>query len=214
MALGLVGRKVGMTRIFGKQGEAIPVTVLEVPTNCVTQKKSKETDGYSAVQLAFGRKKANRVNKAQAGHFAKVGVEAGSGLIEFLLDEDQLAQLELGKNIDVSIFEEGQLVDVTGISKGKGFAGNIKRNKFSSQRASHGNSLSHSAPGSIGQCQDPGRVFKGKKMPGHLGSRRVTTQNLRVVRVDVQRQLLLIRGAIPGSVNSDVIVRPSVKRGI
>ncbi|MFH4354242.1 MAG: 50S ribosomal protein L3 [Neisseriaceae bacterium] len=214
MSLGLVGRKVGMTRIFGSRGEAVPVTVLEIPTHQVTQKKLVATDRYAAVQLSFGTKKANRVNRAQAGHFSKAGVEAGKGLKEFVVTETELDALQLGERIGVSIFETGQWVDITGISKGKGFAGNIKRHGFSSQRASHGNSLSHRVPGSIGQCQDPGRVFKGKKMPGHLGSKRTTTQNLLVVRVDVERGLLLIRGSVPGAVNGDVLIRPSVKKGV
>lgn len=211
MALGLVGRKVGMTRVFGERGETIPVTVLAVPANRVTQKKLKKTDGYVAIQVAFGHKKVSRINRAQMGHFAKVGVESGSGLKEFVVDEDQIESFELGQNIDVSIFESGQLVDVTGTSKGKGFAGCIKRHNFRSQRASHGNSLSHNMPGSIGQCQDPGRVFKGKRMAGHLGDKRTTVQNLAVVKVDTKRQLLLIRGAVPGSINGKIIIRPSVK---
>ena len=163
MALGLVGRKVGMTRVFGEKGEAIPVTVLEVSTNYVAQKKSEMTDGYNAVQVSFGSKKANRVNKPQAGHFAKAGIEAGRGLLEFRVDESRLQELQVGNPFDVNLFTSGQFVDVTAVSKGKGFSGNIKRHNFRSQRASHGNSLSHRAPGSIGQCQDPGRVFKGKK---------------------------------------------------
>lgn len=213
MALGLVGRKVGMTRIFGEKGEAIPVTVLEMSTNYVAQKKSETTDGYSAVQVSFGSKKANRVNKPQSGHFAKAGIEAGCGLLEFRVDESKLQELQVGSALDVNLFVTGQFVDVTAVSKGKGFAGNIKRHNFRSQRASHGNSLSHRVPGSIGQCQDPGRVFKGKKMPGRLGGKRVTTQNLVVIRVDEGRKLLLIKGAVPGAVNAKVVVRPSVKKG-
>lgn len=211
MSLGLVGRKVGMTRIFGETGESIPVTVIELKDNRVTQVKSEATDGYTAVQLTYGFKKANRLTKPESGHFAKAKVEAGKGLVEFRVSESEVGELEVGKAIGVSLFEAGQKVDITGTSKGKGFAGNIKRNNFKSQRASHGNSLSHKAPGSIGQCQDPGRVFKGKKMPGHLGDRRVTTQNLEILRVDGERGLLLIKGAIPGAVNGDVMVRPSVK---
>ena len=213
MALGLVGRKVGMTRVFGEKGEAIPVTVLEVSTNYVAQKKSEMTDGYNAVQVSFGSKKANRVNKPQAGHFAKAGIEAGRGLLEFRVDESRLQELQVGNPFDVNLFTNGQFVDVTAVSKGKGFSGNIKRHNFRSQRASHGNSLSHRAPGSIGQCQDPGRVFKGKKMPGRLGGKRVTTQNLVIIRVDEDRKLLLIKGAVPGAVNAKVVVRPSVKKG-
>lgn len=209
MALGLVGRKVGMTRIFGEGGEAIPVTILEVVANRITQKKTADKDGYSAVQLAFGSKKSNRLNKAEAGVFAKAGVEAGSGLIEFRLSAEEDENYAIGKTVDVSLFSVGQHVDVTGLSKGKGFAGNIKRHNFSSQRASHGNSLSHRVPGSIGQCQDPGRVFPGKKMPGHLGVKRVTTQNLEIIRVDAERNLLLIKGAVPGAKNGDVLVKPT-----
>lgn len=209
MALGLVGRKVGMTRIFGEGGEAIPVTILEVVANRITQKKTADKDGYSAVQLAFGSKKSNRLNKAEAGVFAKAGVEAGSGFIEFRLSAEEDENYAIGKTVDVSLFSVGQHVDVTGLSKGKGFAGNIKRHNFSSQRASHGNSLSHRVPGSIGQCQDPGRVFPGKKMPGHLGAKRVTTQNLEIIRVDAERNLLLIKGAVPGAKNGDVLVKPT-----
>ena len=213
MALGLVGRKVGMTRVFGEKGEAIPVTVLEVSTNYVAQKKSEMTDGYNAVQVSFGSKKANRVNKPQAGHFAKAGIEAGRGLLEFRVDESRLQELQVGNPFDVNLFTSGHFVDVTAVSKGKGFSGNIKRHNFRSQRASHGNSLSHRAPGSIGQCQDPGRVFKGKKMPGRLGGKSVTTQNLVVIRVDEGKKLLLIKGAVPGAVNARVVIRPSVKKG-
>ena len=213
MALGLVGRKVGMTRIFNDEGASVAVTVLDMSANRVTQLKSKETDGYNAVQVTFGQKKANRLNKAQAGHFAKAGVEAGCGLSEFVLSDEEIAALQVGGKLEVSMFAAGQLVDVTGTTKGKGFAGNIKRNNFGSQRASHGNSVSHNAPGSIGQCQDPGRVFKGKRMAGHLGDSRATIQCLEVVRVDAERQLLLIKGAVPGAINSNVTVRPSVKAG-
>lgn len=211
MALGLVGRKVGMTRVFDEKGDSVPVTVLELSANRVTQVKSKDTDGYQAVQVTFGQKKANRLNKAQAGHFAKAGVEAGRGLAEFVVPGQLPDDIREGGVIEISIFKEGQKVDVTGISKGKGFAGVIKRHKFGSQRTSHGNSLSHRAPGSIGQCQDPGRVFKGKKMAGHMGAKRTTVQSLQIMRVDVERNLLLVRGAVPGAVNGDVIVCPSVK---
>ena len=210
MSLGLVGRKVGMTRVFDEQGASVPVTVLEMTANRVTQVKTKDTDGYEAVQVAFGTKKANRVNKAEAGHFAKAGVEAGAGLIEFAIEA---GELKAGDVIEVSMFEAGQLVDITGTSKGKGFAGTIKRHNFDSQRTSHGNSRSHRVPGSIGQAQDPGRVFKGKRMAGQYGNTKSTVQNLVVVRVDAERNLLLVKGAVPGAINSDVVVRPSVKAG-
>ena len=213
MTLGLVGRKVGMTRVFTEQGVSVPVTVLEMSPNRVTQVKSKDTDGYSAVQVTFGQKKANRVNKAEAGHFAKAGVEAGRGLHEFALTEDKLAELKVGDEVTVAIFEAGQFVDVTGTSKGKGFAGTIKRHNFGSQRASHGNSRSHRVPGSIGMNQDPGRVFPGKRMAGQYGNTTATVQRLEVVRVDAERNLLLVKGAVPGAANGDVVVRPSVKVG-
>lgn len=213
MTLGLVGRKVGMTRVFTEQGVSVPVTVLEMSPNRVTQVKSKDTDGYSAVQVTFGQKKANRVNKAEAGHFAKAGVEAGRGLHEFALTEEKLAELKVGDEVTVAIFEAGQFVDVTGTSKGKGFAGTIKRHNFGSQRASHGNSRSHRVPGSIGMNQDPGRVFPGKRMAGQYGNATATVQRLEVVRVDAERNLLLVKGAVPGAANGDVVVRPSVKVG-
>ncbi|KPN71601.1 50S ribosomal protein L3 [Neisseria sp. 83E34] len=213
MTLGLVGRKVGMTRVFTEQGVSIPVTVLDMSMNRITQVKSKEIDGYNAVQVTFGEKKANHVNKAEAGHFAKAGVEAGRGLVEFGLSEDDLGELKAGGEVAVTIFSEGQLVDVTGTSKGKGFSGTIKRHNFGAQRTSHGNSRSHRVPGSIGMAQDPGRVFPGKRMAGQYGNTKSTVQNLEVVRVDEERQLLLVKGAVPGAVNSDVIVRPSVKVG-
>ena len=213
MTLGLVGRKVGMTRVFTDQGVSIPVTVLEMSANRVTQVKSKDTDGYTAVQVTFGQKTANRVNKAQAGHFAKAGVEAGRGLVEFAVSEEKLAELKAGDQVTVAMFEAGQLVDVTGTSKGKGFSGTIKRHNFDSQRTSHGNSRSHRVPGSIGMAQDPGRVFPGQRMAGQYGNTKSTVQNLEIVRVDVERNLLLVKGAVPGAVNSDVVVRPSVKVG-
>ena len=213
MTLGLVGRKVGMTRVFTEQGVSVPVTVLEMSPNRVTQVKSKDTDGYAAVQVTFGQKKANRVNKAEAGHFAKAGVEAGRGLHEFALTEEKLAELKVGDEVTVAIFEAGQFVDVTGTSKGKGFAGTIKRHNFGSQRASHGNSRSHRVPGSIGMNQDPGRVFPGKRMAGQYGNATATVQRLEVVRVDAERNLLLVKGAVPGAANGDVVVRPSVKVG-
>ncbi len=213
MTLGLVGRKVGMTRVFNEQGASVPVTVLDMSANRVTQVKSKDTDGYVAVQVTFGQKKANRVVKTEAGHFAKAGVEAGRGLVEFALTEEKLGELKAGDEITVAMFEAGQLVDVTGTSKGKGFSGTIKRHNFDSQRSSHGNSRSHRVPGSIGMAQDPGRVFPGKRMAGQYGNTKATVQCLEVVRVDVERQLLLVKGAVPGSVNGDVVVRPSVKVG-
>jgi large subunit ribosomal protein L3 len=213
MTLGLVGRKVGMTRVFDENGASVSVTVLDMSANRVTQLKSEATDGYTAVQVTFGQKKANRVSKAQAGHFAKAGVEAGRGLVEFAVSEEKLAELSVGAEINVGIFAAGQLIDVTGTSKGKGFSGTIKRHNFGSQRASHGNSRSHRVPGSTGMAQDPGRVFPGKRMAGQYGNVRSTIQNLEIVRVDTERQLLLVKGAVPGAVNSDVVVRPSVKVG-
>lgn len=213
MSLGLVGRKIGMTRVFAEDGASIPVTVLDMSNNRVTQIKTDETDGYVAVQVGFGSRKANRVNKAQAGHFAKAGVEASRGLREFSVTAEQLASLQPGSVLSVELFQVGQLVDVTGTSQGKGFSGAIKRHNFSSQRASHGNSVSHNAPGSIGMAQDPGRVFPGKRMAGQYGNVKRTVQCLEVVRVDVERQLLLVKGAVPGSKGGDVTVRPSVKAG-
>jgi large subunit ribosomal protein L3 len=210
--LGLVGRKVGMTRIFTEEGESIPVTVLDVSNNRVTQVKSPEIDGYAAVQVAYGTRRASRVTKPQAGHYAKAGTEAGSILKEFRLDPAKAAEFSAGAVVAVeSVFEAGQKVDVTGTTIGKGFAGTIKRHHFSSQRASHGNSRSHRVPGSIGQAQDPGRIFPGKKMSGHLGDDTRTVQNLDVVRVDAERGLLLVRGGVPGHKNANVIVRPAIK---
>ncbi len=211
MSLGLVGRKVGMTRIFTDDGESQPVTVLDVSNNRVTQIKTSDIDGYSAVQVTFGKRRASRVNKPSAGHFAKAAVEAGHMLKEFRVTQEQLASLKPGTVIAVDIFQTGQKVDVTGISIGKGYAGVIKRHHFSSNRASHGNSKSHNVPGSIGMAQDPGRVFPGKRMSGHLGSVQRTTQNLEVLRVDTARGLLLVKGAIPGSRGGDVVIHPSVK---
>ncbi len=211
MSLGLVGRKVGMTRIFADDGASIPVTVLDVSNNRVTQVKSPEVDGYAAIQVTFGQRRASRVSKPQAGHLAKAGVEAGHVLKEFRIDAEQLASFKAGDQVAVTIFAEGQKVNVTGTSIGKGFQGAIKRHNFRSNRASHGNSLSHNAPGSIGQAQDPGRVFPGKRMAGHLGSAQSTMQGLTVVRVDAERQLLLVRGAVPGAKGADVVVRPAVK---
>lgn len=210
MAIGIVGRKCGMTRVFNDDGASVPVTVVEVEPNRITQIKTDETDGYTAVQVTVGARRASRVNKSQAGHFAKAGVEAGRSSWELRVDGDQ-EDLEVGGNITVDQFEVGQKIDVTGTSKGKGYAGVIKRWNFQMQDATHGNSISHRAPGSIGQCQTPGRVFKGKKMAGHMGDERVTTQNLEIVRVDAERNLLLIKGAVPGAPGGDVIVRAAVK---
>ena len=214
MSLGLVGRKIGMTRVFTDDGSSLPVTVLEVSNNRISQIKSVDTDGYSAVQLAHGVRRASRVTKAAAGHYAKAGVEAGSKLKEFTVSASQLAELKLGSVVSVEIFKAGQLVDVTGTTKGKGYAGTIKRYHFKSGRASHGNSKSHNVPGSIGMAQDPGRVFPGKRMTGHLGDVQRTVQNLEIVRVDVARQLLLVKGAVPGSINGSIVVRPAVKAGV
>ncbi|MCE1176817.1 50S ribosomal protein L3 [Oryzomicrobium sp.] len=213
MSLGLVGRKVGMTRIFADDGATIPVTVLDVSNNRVSQIKTPETDGYAAVQVTFGQRRASRVVKPLAGHLAKAGVEAGHVLKEFAVTPADLANLKPGDQIAVTLFAAGQLVDVTGTTQGKGFQGAIKRHNFSSNRASHGNSVTTRAPGSIGMAQDPGRVFPGKRMAGHLGAVQRTMQNLEVVRVDAERQLLLVKGAVPGSKGSDVIVRPAVKAG-
>ena len=213
MSLGLVGRKVGMTRIFTDDGASVPVTVLDVSNNRVAQIKTPENDGYAAIQLAFGKRRPSRVTKPLAGHLAKAGVEAGNLLKEFAVSAAELSTLKPGDQISVSIFAVGQKVDVTGQSIGKGFQGGIKRHHFSSQRATHGNSVSHNAPGSIGMNQDPGRLFPGKRMAGHLGDVKRTQQNLEVIRVDVERQLLLVKGAVPGSKWSDLVVRPAVKAG-
>ena len=209
--LGLLGRKVGMMRIFTDDGEAIPVTVLDVSNNRVTQVKTEAADGYNALQVAFGSRKASRVNKPAAGHLAKAGVEAGELLREFRVSAEVAAQYKAGAAVPVTLFASGQVVDVQGTSIGKGYAGTIKRHHFASQRASHGNSRSHNVPGSISMAQDPGRVFPGKKMTGHLGDDTVTTQNLDVVRVDEARSLLLVKGAVPGAKNGFVTVRPAVK---
>ena len=210
MTIGIVGRKSGMTRVFTDEGVSVPVTVVEVLPNRVTQIKELETDGYRAIQVTTGERKASRVSKPAAGHYAKAGTAAGEGLWEFRLDGSEEA-FEVGSELTVERFEQGQKVDVAGRSKGKGFQGAVKRWNFSMQDATHGNSLSHRAPGSIGQCQTPGRVFKGKKMAGHMGAERVTTQGLEVVRVDSERNLLLIKGAVPGAPGGHVIVRPTVK---
>ena len=209
--LGLLGRKVGMMRIFTDDGDAIPVTVLDVSNNRVAQVKTDATDGYSAIQVAYGTRKASRVNKPEAGHLAKAGVEAGEILKEFRVAADVASGFKPGTQVPVTTFAVGQLVDVQGTSIGKGYAGTIKRHNFSSQRASHGNSRSHNVPGSISMAQDPGRVFPGKKMTGQMGNETVTTQNLDIVRIDEVRQLLLVRGAVPGAKNGHVVVSPSVK---
>ena len=211
MAIGLIGRKVGMTRIFTEDGVSIPVTVIEATPNRVTQLRTDETDGYKALQVTAGEKKASRVNKASAGHFAKAGVEAGRGLWEFRLDNNEGEGIEVGSEITVEIFAETKMVDVVGTSKGKGFQGVIKRWNFSHQRNSHGNSLSHRAPGSIGQNQSPGKVFKGKKMAGQMGNKRVTMQSLDVVRVDTENNLLLVKGTVPGAPGGDVIIKVAIK---
>ncbi|RLD08258.1 MAG: 50S ribosomal protein L3 [Chloroflexota bacterium] len=209
MTIGLVGRKRGMTRIFTEDGVSTPVTVIEVEPNRVSQLKSVDTDGYNAIQVTVGERKASRVSKPQAGHFAKAESAAGRNIWEFRVDT--VEGLELGSEINVGIFEAGQMIDVSGVTKGKGFAGVMKRYGFRGGDATHGNSISHRAPGSIGQCQTPGRVFKGKKMAGHMGSVKRTLQNLAVVRVDEERNLLLVKGSVPGAPGSDVIVRPAVK---
>ena len=211
MKIGLVGRKRGMTRVFTEEGASVPVTVIEVDPNRVTQVKNDETDGYRSIQVTFGKRRASLVNKPVAGHYAKAGVEAGEGLWELRLPKGVGEELEAGSELNVEMFEAGEMVDVTGTSKGKGFAGGVKRHNFRTQDATHGNSLAHRAPGSIGQCQTPGRVFKGKKMAGQMGDERVTTQNLEVVRVDAERNLLLIKGAVPGAAGGAVMVRPAVK---
>ena len=208
MSLGLIGRKVGMTRVFTEAGASVPVTVVHVPANRVTQVRQPNVDGYQAIQVTYGEKKSSRINKPMSGHFAKSGVLAGRGLREFRLDEEQQAELTVGSEINANLFSVGQKVSVTGISKGKGFAGPVKRHNFSMQDATHGNSLSHRAHGSTGQCQDPGRVFKGKKMAGQMGNVRVTTKNLEVIQIDVDKDLLLIKGSIPGAPGGDVVVRP------
>jgi large subunit ribosomal protein L3 len=211
MSLGLVGRKVGMMRIFRDDGTSVPVTVIDCSGNRVAQVKSADKDGYTAVQVAFGSRRASRVTKAEAGHFAKAGVEAASELREFRVEADKLGDLKAGSELKVDMFAEGQKVDVSGTTIGKGYAGVIKRYHFSSNRASHGNSISHNSPGSIGMAQDPGRVFPGKRMSGHLGDVKRTVQLLEVARVDAERSLLLIKGSVPGPKNAPVIVRPSVK---
>ncbi len=211
MSLGLIGRKVGMMRVFTDDGDSLPVTVIDVSNNRVAQIKTPETDGYSAVQVAFGQRRPSRVNKPSAGHFAKAAVLAGSTLKEFRIDPTSTASMNLGDVVPVSMFEVGQKIDVQGTSIGKGFAGVIKRHNFGGGRASHGNSLSHRVPGSIGMNQDPGRVFPGKKLPGHMGNVKRTVQNLEIVRIDEERQLLLVKGAVPGAKNGQVVVYPAIK---
>jgi len=211
MAIGIVGRKIGMTRIFTDDGASIPVTVIEVEPNRVTQLRTPEADGYRAIQVTAGGLKASRVNKPMAGHFAKSGVAAGRGLWEFRALESELEGIEVGSEIKADIFAAGQKVDVRGKTIGKGFQGGVKRHNFKMQDATHGNSISHRAPGSIGQCQTPGRVFKGKKMAGHMGNVQRSAQNLEVVRVDAERNLLLIKGSVPGSRGGDVVVTPAIK---
>jgi large subunit ribosomal protein L3 len=211
MAIGLVGRKCGMTRVFTEAGVSVPVTVIEVDPNRITQIKTVETDGYQAVQVTTGERRASRVTKAQAGHFAKANVAAGRGVWEFRVEGDEAASLAVGAAIGVDVFTVGQAVDVVGTSKGKGFQGPVKRWNFRTQDATHGNSVSHRVHGSTGQNQSPGRVFKGKKMAGHMGDERVTVQGLEIVSVDTERNVLLVKGAVPGATGYDVIVRPSVK---
>jgi len=211
MSLGLIGRKVGMTRLFTDEGEAIPVTVIDVSDNRVAQVKTQATDGYDAVQLAHGTRRASRVIKAMAGHFAKAGVMAGNALNEFRIDSEKLAEMKPGQVVGVDVFTAGQKVDVQGVSIGKGYAGTIKRYHFASGRASHGNSRSHNVPGSIGMAQDPGRVFPGKRMTGHLGDVTRTVQNLVIARVDAERNLIMVKGAVPGAPGGKVIVTPAVK---
>ncbi|WP_438971764.1 50S ribosomal protein L3 [Methylophaga sp.] len=209
MTIGLIGRKRGMTRVFSEDGVSTPVTVIEVEPNRVSQLKTVDTDGYNAIQVTVGGRKTSRVTKPEAGHFAKAQAAAGRKVAEFRVEE--LNELELGAELKVDLFENGQQIDVSGITKGKGFAGVVKRYGFRGGDATHGNSLSHRAPGSIGQCQTPGRVFKGKKMAGHMGDKKRTLQNLSIVKVDAERNLLLIKGSVPGATGSDVIIRPAVK---
>ncbi|MES9944118.1 MAG: 50S ribosomal protein L3 [gamma proteobacterium symbiont of Ctena orbiculata] len=211
MAIGVVGRKAGMTRIFTEQGESIPVTVIEVEPNRVTQMKSDETDGYLAIQVTTGARKSSRVSKPASGHYAKAGIEAGRGTWEFRAEESDIEGIEVGSEIKADQFEAGQIVDVRGRSQGKGYQGGVKRHNFRMQDATHGNSLSHRAPGSIGQCQTPGRVFKGKKMAGQMGAVQRCQQNLEVVRVDAERNLLLVKGSVPGSKGGDLVITPAVK---
>jgi large subunit ribosomal protein L3 len=212
MTIGVIGRKAGMTRVFGEDGASVPVTVIEVTPNRVAQVRSDEADGYRAIQVAAGKRRASRVTKPMAGHYAKAGVEPGEVLREFRLDGDEGADLDAGGELSVTLFEVGQKVDVRGVTKGRGFAGTIRRHNFRSQDATHGNSVSHRAPGSIGQCQTPGRVFKGKRMAGHMGNVNRCQQNLEVIRVDTERNLLLVRGGVPGPAGGRLVVVPSVKQ--
>lgn len=211
MSIGLIGRKCGMTRVFCEDGTSVPVTVLQIDSNRVTQVKSLETDGYRAIQVAAGEKKASKVNKAMAGHYAAANVTAGRGLWEFRLEEGEGSEFNLGSELPLSIFSEGQIVDAQGTSIGKGFAGGVKRHHFSMQDATHGNSLSHRVLGSIGMCQTPGRVFKGKKMAGHLGATKTTIQNLTIHSIDTERNLILVKGAVPGAKGGDVVITPASK---
>ncbi len=211
MTIGLIGRKRGMTRVFTEDGASVPVTVVEVQPNRVAQVKTEDNDGYRALQITIGTKRSQLVNKPESGHFAKAKLEPGEGLWEIRLEGDEGADYEVGAELNVELFEAGQIVDVTGTSKGKGFAGTVKRHNFSMQDATHGNSLAHRAPGSIGQCQTPGRVFKGKKMAGHMGDEKVTTQNLEIVRIDSERNLLLIKGSVPGAPGGQVVINPAIK---
>lgn len=211
MSIGLIGRKCGMTRVFCEDGSSVPVTVLQIDSNRVTQVKSLEVDGYRAIQVAAGEKKASKVNKAMAGHYAAANVTAGRGLWEFRLEEGEGSELSLGSELPLSLFSEGQVIDVQGKSIGKGFAGGVKRHHFSMQDATHGNSLSHRVLGSIGMCQTPGRVFKGKKMAGHLGAAKTTIQNLTIHAIDAERKLILVKGAVPGAKGGDVVITPATK---
>lgn len=214
MAIGLVGRKAGMTRLFTADGSSIPVTVIAVEPNHVTQVRSNDSDGYRALQVTTGNRRANRVSNAMKGHFSKAGVEAGRGVWEFRLDDGEGEEINVGDEIKVDVFDTGQYVDVTGYTQGKGFQGGIKRHKFSHQDYTHGNSVSHRAPGSTGQNQTPGRVFKGKKMAGHMGYVRNTTQNLEVVRIDAERNLILVKGSVSGARSSDVVIKPAFKKAV
>ncbi len=211
MAIGVIGRKAGMTRVFTEEGQSVPVTVIVVEPNRVAQVKTQETDGYRALQVTTGTRRASLISKPAAGHFAKAGVDAGRGLWEFRLEDGEGDEIAVGAEIKVDIFEAGQKVDVSGTTIGKGYAGVVKRHNFRTQDATHGNSLSHRAPGSIGQNQTPGRVFKGKRMSGHMGNVKATSQNLEVVRVDADRNLILVKGAVPGAKGGDLVVRPAVK---
>ena len=211
MTIGLVGKKQGMTRLFTEEGKSYPVTVVSIKPNTITQVKTLKKDGYSSIQVTTGNKKDKHLTKPQLGHFKKASVEPGEGLWEFTTSEEEITEMKVGKSISIELFEEGQMVDVSGISKGKGFAGVVKRWNFQMQDATHGNSLSHRAPGSIGQCQTPGRVWKGKKMAGHMGFEKITVQNLKITSLDRENNILLIKGSIPGSTGSTVVLRPAIK---